>query len=516
MSEIASDATDSDAVEPKPKRTFPTALTIMVSVGVLLWIASFFIPAGEYVKGADGKTTYQSADADLSFVGRLIQLVKAPLNGLYGIRDATTGFVGPYESGFIFGSAQVFAFILAIGALMTVVIRTGALTIAIQRAALRFRTDGIVLVIGLIWIFGFLGSLKSWGDETIGMYPLLLPLIIALGYDRLVAVAVISVAPFAGSIGSVFNPFRIGVASDAAGVDIADGAPLRMVIFVVTMAIVTFFTVRYGQQVRKDPATSQIGFSDEDRTIMEADAALTEPPKLTGRHKLVLVLLTFTFALMVFSLVPWSALLDRTEIDPVTNTEVQKVFSWDLGWWMPELAALFIVMAVVIGIAGGLREGELSDTIVQGMKDFAGPAILILVARGIAVILTNTKTLDTILHWMEQAVSGTHLAVFVILFSILTLPLAFLVGSGSAAMALVMPVLAPLGSAVGTGEPLIITMYNSIGGVVLLLAPTNALLMAGLILAKVNYGKYIRFMVPMLVTLFVALVVLFLISLLFT
>ena len=506
---------DEEVDDRSPKRAFPSALTILVGVGIGLWFLAFFIPAGTYQLDDDGSPipgSFTELPRPLGFGEKLTTLLAAPLNGLYGIQDPATGTVGPYNSGILFGSAQVFGFIVAIGAFMTVVLRTGALTLAISHLAERYRTRGFILIIALSLVFGFLGSVKSWGDETIGMYAILLPLLVGLGYDRLVVVAVVSVAPFAGSIGSIFNPFRIGVGSDAADVDIVDGAPLRIIIFVVTMAVVVAFILRYGQAVKADPTKSMIGFDDDDRRIF-AEGSDRQLEPLTTRSKVVVGLVIATFALMVYSLVPWSALLGRTTIDPYTNTEVQKVFAWDLGWWMPELSAMFIVMAVVVAIAARLGEPATSAAIIDGIKDFAGPAVLVVVARGVAVILTNTKTLDTILNAMERIVGGSPQVAFVFLFSLISIPLSFLVGSGSAGMALVMPVLAPLGDFVDVDRSLIITMYNSIGGWVLLVAPTNALLMAGLVLARVPYNRYVRFMVPLLGALFVVLVVLFLVGL---
>jgi uncharacterized ion transporter superfamily protein YfcC len=162
--------------------------------------------------------------------------VAAPFNGVYGILG-DTGQVGPYNSGIRFGSAQVFFFILAIGAFMTVVKKTGSLDLAISHLAVRFQAKGFVLIIALCLVFGFLGSMKSWADETIGFYALMIPLLLGLRYDRLVVVAVVTVAPFAGIVGSVFNPFRIGIGSEAAGTEMIDGMWVRIAIFICIMAV---------------------------------------------------------------------------------------------------------------------------------------------------------------------------------------------------------------------------------------------------------------------------------------
>ena len=209
-------------------------------------------------------------------------------------------------------------------------------------------------------------------------------------------------------------------------------------------------------------------------------------------------LLAGTFLLMIFSIIPWGAILNNTVADPVTHETVTEAFPWELGWWLPELTALFMVMAVVIGVVARLGEKETASAFIQGVMDFTGAAILVAVARGVSVILTNTKTIDTVLNSMEGIVDGRSSVVFTLLMSIVAVPLAFLVGSGSAGMALVMPILAPLGDFAGVDRSLVVTIYNSMGAILLLVVPTNALLMAGLGLARVGFDVYLKFVLPLI------------------
>lgn len=116
-----------------------------------------------------------------------------------------------------------------------------------------------------------------------------------------------------------------------------------------------------------------------------------------------------------------------------------------------------------------------------------------LLAKSISVIMTNTQTIDSVLAGMENVVSGASSGVFVLLLALVTLPLGFLVGSGSAGMALVMPILAPLGDFAGVDRSLVISTYAAVGAWLNLLLPTNALLVAGLALAKVGFNTYVKF-----------------------
>ncbi len=128
---------------------------------------------------------------------------------------------------------------------------------------------------------------------------------------------------------------------------------------------------------------------------------------MTGRQKLILVITAFTFALLVFSVIPWDSIIGFESTDPITHETVENDYWWNLGWWFPELTALFLVAAVVVGLVAGFSEKEITGNIARGFGDFIGAGIAVMLARGVTVILNNTQTIDTILSWMEDAVSGT-------------------------------------------------------------------------------------------------------------
>jgi len=491
------DGTEGDG--GKKKRGFPSPLGVLVLVLVGVWILTLVLPSGEYQldeSGAPIAGSFEEVDAPLSFGESVQDLLFSPINGLYGNQDPETGHVGPFESGRLFGSASVFLFILAIGGFMTVVFKTGSLDLGISHLARRFSTRGPLLIIVLSLLFGVLGSVMSWSDETLGFYALMIPLMLALGYDRVVTVAVVTVAPFAGSIGATVNPFRIGTASDAAGISMGDGLVLRVLLLVLVMAAGITYTLRYAKKVKDDPSLSLVGHDPEDAELA-AQASSQELRPLSGTDKAVLGILGFTFVLMIFSIIPWGAILNNTVADEITHETLQEPFWWELGWWLPELTALFMVMAIVIGVVARLGEKETASAFIQGVMDFTGPAILVAIARGVSVLLTNSKTIDTVLNAMEGVVDDRSNVVFVILLCIVAAPLAFLVGSGSAGMALVMPIMAPLGDFAGVDRSLIVTIYNSVGGILLLILPTNALLMAGLGLARVGFNVYLKFVLPL-------------------
>ncbi|MFI6055010.1 YfcC family protein [Streptomyces violascens] len=507
--------------EPTPSKTggfrFPSALTILAIVTVAVWILAFVIPSGAYDRNADGapvEGTYHRVDNGQSFVDRLNDLFLSPVNGLYGIQDAKSGRVGPTMAGELYGSAGVFLFVLAIGAFITVVFAAGALDRGIGLLAHRLRERGALLIAGVMTVFSVLGTVEGFAEETLGFYGLIVPLMLALGYDRLVATGTIIVGAGIGVLCSTVNPFATGVASSAAGISLGDGIVLRFVMWAVLTAVSILYVVRYGRRVQRDPSKSLTGFLPGDLEHREAqvrpadgaagaDAAPettgpspgAEPPELTRTHKLVLTLLALVFAFMIFSVVPWSsALTGKAEAVP---------YSWELGWSFPQLAALFLVAAVLVGVAARLGEAELSSTIIQGAADFISPALVIVLARGVTVIMNNSQITDTVLHSIEGVVKGAPSALFAVIVFVVNLPLAFLIPSTSGHATLAMPILAPLADFAGVSRAVVVTAWQAASGWMNLWVPTTAVTIGGVALAKVGYNKYLRFVAPLLAILFV-------------
>jgi uncharacterized ion transporter superfamily protein YfcC len=494
------------------KWRFPSAFTVLFGVTLAVWILAFIVPAGNYkINAKSGRPiagSYARTGSGLTFNGRLKDLFLSPVNGLLGVKSAKTGFIGPYESGELFGAASVFLFVLAIGIFITMTMRSGAIDAGIARINERMGGRGVGLIVILMIIFSIGGTTEGMAEETLGFYALVVPLMLKLGYDRLVAASVILLGAGIGTLGSTINPFATGVASGAADISIGDGIVLRLIMYVVLTAVTIAYVVRYAVRVKADPsksfliakAKSGVAAVEKgvDRDVKEddAEAPVREAAALTVRQRAALILMGLTFAFMIFAIVPWAQVLHGSD---ASN------YRWQLGWYFPELAALFIVMAIVIGLVAGLGEKGMTDTIVSGAGDFIGVGLIIVLARGVTVIMNNSRITDTVLHSLEGAVKGTSSGVFGALLFLLNIPLALFVPSSSGHATLAMPVLAPLADFAGVGRSVVVTAFQSASGWANLFTPTSAVVMGGLAMAKVPYNKYLRFLVPLLLILLVLL-----------
>jgi uncharacterized ion transporter superfamily protein YfcC len=165
------------------------------------------------------------------------------------------------------------------------------------------------------------------------------------------------------------------------------------------------------------------------------------------------------------------------------------------------MTASFLLFAILIGIVGRMGEGDFTSTFVDGARDLLGVALIIGIARGITVIMTNGLITDTVLNAAEQVVAGLGGVAFINLMYGLFLPLSFLIPSSSGLATVAMPIMAPLASFANVPPELVVTAYQSANGLVNLVTPTSAVVMGGLAIARIGYGTWIRFVLPVLILL---------------
>jgi uncharacterized ion transporter superfamily protein YfcC len=509
---MATNATESTSTKQGFK--FPGAVTTLAIVTVLVWVAALFIPAGRYQTDADGSPipgTFAQVPSPLSFSETVEQLVLAPINGVYGLRSPVAKIVDTETVGRIFGQVGIIVFIMAIGAFISVSFATKALEVAVAALAHRLRDKGWLLIAAVMVLFSLLGSTMGFSVETLGFYALFIPLVAALGYDRMVTAAMIIIGALIGVMGSTVNPFSIGVAANEAGVSLGQGLGLRIVLWVVLTAMSVGWVLRYAAKVRNDPSASLVGWDEPVAADgSSAEASSEQPavhPQLTRTQKRVLAITALAFGLMIFSVIPWSSVLGgrAAPADYFVEHAVAgaQPFWFELNWWFPQLAMLFILASVAVGFVARLGEKETVRLIAAGASDMMGPALVVVLAGGVSVIMNNTQTLDTILHSMETAVSGASAAVFVMLTILVNIPLAALIPSSSGHGALAMPLLAPLADFAQVSRASTITAWIMGHGLALLVSPTSVVLVGGLAIAKVGYDKYLRFVWPLVLALFV-------------
>lgn len=474
--------------EPERRSRFalPSAYTILFALIVIAAIATWIIPAGTYDTNEAGEPvpgTYHEVESKPARV--LVDSLTAPINGLYGIEDET-GNINYYNSGSLFGAIDIALFILVIGGFLGVTMKTGAIQAGIGSLVRRMAGRERLLIPALMCVFALGGTTYGMAEESLAFYALVITVLIAAGYDALTGAAVVLLGCGIGVLGSTINPFATGIASGIAGIPISDGLVGRLIMLLGGLAIGIFFVLRYADRVKSDPTRSVVhDMKAENEARFRGDSEAGEI-LLTGTHKLILVVFALAFGVMIYGVIPWEDL---------------GIGLPTLWWWFPEMTASFLLFSIVIGLLGKMREGDLTSTFVDGARDLLGVALIIGIARGITVIMNNGEITDTVLYWVESALGDTGEAAFAVVMFVLFLPLSLLIPSSSGLATVAMPITSPLAGFVGVPESLVVTAYQSASGLMNLFIPTSAVVMGGLAIARVPYGRYLRWVWPLLAAL---------------
>lgn len=439
------------------KIKFPTAYSILALLIVLLAALTWIIPAGSYEYLADGEPiagTYHTVTQNGQGLGAVFL---APLKGLYE-------------------AIEVAVFILMVGGFLGVVMETGAINAGINNVVQKLKGREKLLIPLLMSIFALGGTTFGMSEETIAFYPLVLPIVIAAGYDAVVGVSIIMLGAGVGVLASTVNPFATGIASGFAGVSLGEGIILRAIMLMVLLPITIWYVLRYAERVRKNPEKSYVA----DMYERNREHFIGEGSKetLSGRQKVALSLFGLTFLMMIYGVIPFEDL----------GLPLQA-----LNWWFPELSALFLVSGIIIGVFYRLKEEELVNAFLLGAKDLLGVAFIIGISRGITVIMNDGMITDTLLYWGESALTGSGKSAFLSMMYLIFLPLSILIPSTSGLATLSMPILAPLADFAGVGRDLVITAFQAASGLINVVTPTSAVVMGGLAIGHVGYNRWLKF-----------------------
>ena len=480
----------------KKKFQMPSAYTILFIIIALIAVLTWIIPAGHYKTTDAGNIIAGSFTQVASNPQGIWDVFMAPVNGMLGT-DTTPAAI------------PISFFILMVGGFLGVVNHTGALDAGVASIVKRFKGKEKMLIPVLMSLFALGGSTYGMAEETLPFYVLIIPVMIAVGFDTVTAVAIVLVGSQVGCLASTVNPFATGVASNAVGISMGQGIGLRFFMLIVLTTISILYVMRYASKIEKDPTKSLVYNTREaDRKHFDIDS-IENQADITSRQKWVNGIFFATFVIMIISLVPWDMLNENfTFFDNATK--------WLVGipglgvllgkgmaplgtWYFPEITMLFIVMALVVAVAYRMKESEFISAFMAGANDMIGVAIVVAVARGIQVVMNNGMITDTILHWGEQGLHGLSSSVFIILTFLFYLPMSFLIPSTSGLAAATMGIMGPMGEFAHVSKDLVITAYQSASGILNLITPTSAVVMGALAIARFNIGTWWKFMAKLIV-----------------
>lgn len=486
-------------VKEKKKRQFPTAFTVLFIVLILAAVLTYLVPAGLYEKlsydsnegifkvvDQEGNTrTLPGEQASLDELGIKMDLSKfkdgsitkeMAIPGTYKeIEQAPQGIIevilAPIQG--VADTVDIMVFVLILGGIIALINKTGTFDAGI--AALSRKTKGreFILVVFVTALIALGGTTFGLAEETIALYPILMPVFVASGYDALVCIAAIYMGSSIGTMFSTVNPFSIVTASDAAGISINEGLTFRVVGLILALIITLVYIYRYAVKIKKDPAKSIV---HEDMPKVREKFLKNYDPEnaipFDWRRIAILLVFIAAFPIMVYGVaVP--------------------------RWGFDEMSGLFLAVTFIIIFLSGLSEKEAVNTFLEGAADLVSVVLIIGVARGINIVMDNGFISDTLLFKtsgiVEQMPAGIFAVVQMILFSFL----GFFIPSSSGLATLSMPIMAPLADTVGLSRAVVVTAYNWGQGWMSFIAPTG-LILATLEMVDITFDKWLKFILPLM------------------
>ena len=422
--------------------------------------------------------------------------------------------------------ADIIAFVLIIGGAFWVINSTKAVDDGIMKFITQARKlerygfvrklgVGNIVIVLIMLLFGLFGAVFGMSEETIAFVAVVIPLARSLGYDDFVGVCMVYVAAHVGFAGAMLNPFTIGIAQDMAELPLFSGIEYRTVCWVVLMAIAITFVLWYANKVKKEPSA---GAEEQQSTNIESE--------LTSKKAAWACLVAISVALLLFCIfyaadcvikvgqsscaMPYllwivSGLFVTISIFALRSSVRMYILNLLLftivflvvgamgyGWYLPEICALFMALALAAGISAGYSPDDIAKEFIAGAKDIFSAALIIGFAAGIIVILENGEVIDTMLSGMANALADSgREAALGMMYGIQTFINLF-IPSASAKAAVTMPIMAPFSDMIGISRQATVVAFQFGDGFTNMITPCSGVLMAVLSVAKIPYEKWVQ------------------------
>lgn len=482
------------------KLQLPSAHTIILLIAGLVALLTWLIPSGQFeqlsydqeshqfsIQHKDGIFRTQASQHTLDSFGIQIPLEKftsgdiwKPVgipNSYYSLDANPQGLVDFIQSPLkgIMEAIDVILFVLIIGGFIGIIQYTGIFELGIQWLAEKLRGREYWLIIIVTSLIALGGTTFGLAEETIAFFPILIPVFVAAGYDPLVAVATLFMGSSIGTTASTVNPFSTIIASDAAGINWTNGLELRVVVLIIALIITIAYILRYARKVKRDPQNSllsDVNYADQWKRKKDSDQAQLSTAKI-----LTAFIFVASFVLMIYGVS-------------------------QLDWWFLEMTSIFFVAAILVAFINRIKEKIFIKEFVQGANDLLSVALIIGIARGVTVLMEEGLISDTILYYSSNLVEGMPSLVLVNSLFLVFAVLSFFVPSSSGLAVLTMPIMAPLADVVGIDRSSIVDAYQYGSGLFHIINPTG-LLLPSLAIAGIGFGKWIKFILPLLILLIV-------------
>ena len=429
---------------------------------VIATLVSNIIPSGTYDR--------------LTVDGRMVvdpQSFRYVSKKYVGITDFFLSFYQGFNN-----AASLMAMLFFAGGAFGVVKRIGLLETAIKSLAHKLKnTSFYIIALILMLAIGTQVAFTSMWELSVVIIPMVVPLVLALGYDVVVGAGIVMLAACAGFGAAMTNPLFTAIAQKLAELPIYSALWYRAICFIVILMLCYFYLMRYAARIKKDPSRRILIDSECKYTAIQEEAVTFTPALIRAGIAFLAV-----FIFLLYGTVR-------------------------MGFDFAQMAACFVAMTFATGLAYGSRLNDICDMMGEGMKDLFYAAMVMLFARAILYILEEAMVVDTIISFLSKLVVGKSSLLTANLLLIMQTIINFLIPSGSGQAAITIPIIVPLAD-MGHVTRQVACLASQFGdGFSNFIYPTNGSLIAILMVAGIPYKKWIRFFGPLFLIIMIACII---------
>ena len=436
----------------KKKFVFPNTYVIIIMMMIVAVLLTWIIPSGEFERVKD-EVSKQSIIIPGTFKyieNNPISLFKIPVYIMKGLAKAS----------------DIVFLVIIVGGAFNIIIETGMFQSFAGRLTKIFSNKEVLIIPVFSTIFAL--ACTTMGVNTfIGFAPIAVIIARSIGYDAIVGVSMVALGGAIGFSTGTFNPFTTGVAQSLAGLPIFSGLGYRFVCLVVFLIVTNIYIIWYAKKIKANPESSVVYEMEQENKKIEVSEK--QHDKIEGRHYLVLLIVIACFVLLVYGSQNWK-------------------------WKLQENAAMFIWMGVLSGFAYGFGPSKIAEEFTKGAKKLVYGALMIGMANGISLILTDGKILDTTVQYLGGLLVTLPSYLQAAGMFLMQLLINGLITSGSGQAAATMPIMLPVADIIGITKQTTVLAFNFGDGLSNYILPTSSALMGFIAMVGISYSNWMKFM----------------------
>ena len=436
----------------KKKFVFPNTYVIIILMMIVAVLLTWIIPSGEFERVKD-EVSKQSIIIPGTFKyieNNPISLFKIPVYIMKGLAKAS----------------DIVFLVIIVGGAFNIIIETGMFQSFAGRLTKIFSNKEVLIIPAFSTIFAL--ACTTMGVNTfIGFAPIAVIIARSIGYDAIVGVSMVALGGAIGFSTGTFNPFTTGVAQSLAGLPIFSGLGYRFVCLVVFLIVTNIYIIWYAKKIKANPESSVVYEMEQENKKIEVSEK--QHDKIEGRHYLVLLIVIACFVLLVYGSQNWK-------------------------WKLQENAAMFIWIGVLSGFAYGFGPSKIAEEFTKGAKKLVYGALMIGMANGISLILTDGKILDTTVQYLGGLLVTLPSYLQAAGMFLMQLLINGLITSGSGQAAATMPIMLPVADIIGITKQTTVLAFNFGDGLSNYILPTSSALMGFIAMVGISYSNWMKFM----------------------